>query len=77
MTNALEYHLWLVQKLNSIAIKDKAKADAARAAGDLTTAEAYDKFAQQATDSLAFVESWDLSAYNAILRKERKQTIIN
>lgn len=35
---SIDYYIWLVQKLNNIIAKDKAKADEARKAGDEATA---------------------------------------
>lgn len=70
--NALEYHIWLCARLQAIINKDKAKAEAARAAGDLTLAKAHEKFASDAITALSFVESWDIASYNYILRKEAK-----
>ncbi len=70
--NAIDYHIWLCAKLHRIIVKDKARAEEARAAGDLITAKAHDKFASEAMTALSFVESWDIASYNAILRKEAK-----
>ena len=75
--NALEYHIWLCAKLHHIILKDKARAEEARLAGDADTAKAYDKFASEAMTALSFVESWDIASYNAILRKEAKHQFIN
>lgn len=70
--NAIDYHVWLCARLHGIIVKDKAKAEAARASGDLVLAKAHEKFASQAISALAFVESWDVAAYSHILRKEAK-----
>jgi hypothetical protein len=69
---ALDYHIWLCAKLHRIIVKDKARAEEARIAGDLITAKAHDKFASEAMTALSFVESWDIASYNYILRKEAK-----
>jgi hypothetical protein len=69
---SIDYYIWLVQKLNNIIAKDKAKADEARKSGDEATAKVYDKFASQAETALGFVENWDVASYTAILRTEAK-----
>lgn len=71
-TDALGYHIWLCAKLHNIIVKDKARAEEARKAGDLITAKAHEKFASDAMTALSFVESWDIASYNYILRKEAK-----
>ena len=76
-TNAIDYHVWLCARLHGIIVKDKAKAETARTAGDLTLAKAHEKFASDAISALAFVESWDIASYNQILRKEAKHQFKN
>lgn len=72
--NANDYHFWLVQKLNNIILKDKAKAEYAHEQGDELSAKAYEKFASDAMTALSFVENWNIASYNYDDRKVAKQS---
>lgn len=64
MTNALDYHIWLKAKLTTLIENDRKRAAEALAEGDKARADLYSGFAMQTTETLNYVENYDVAYFN-------------